>query len=87
MLPPTVKSLDVFTTPVPLVFIFRSISASPPVAEIVGPSVVAALAIVISFTALSVADPIINSFPVESRMFPLRSLTIVELNVLIPAIF
>ena len=86
MAPPTVKSPDVFTTPVPLASIFKSTLASSPEAEIVGPFPVAALVRVISLIALTVAVPIINSFPFESRMFPLRSLTIVELNVLIPAI-
>ena len=86
MAPPTVKSPDVFTTPVPLASIFKSISVSSPEAEIVGSFPVAALVTVISLTALVVAVPLTNSFPFESRMFPLISPTIVELKVLAPAI-
>ena len=72
MAPPTVKSPDVFTTPVPLASIFKSTLASSPEAEIVGPFPVAALVTVISLTALAVAVPLTNSFPFESRMFPMR---------------
>ena len=61
-----------FTTPVPLASKFKSTLVSSPETEIVGPFPVAALVTVISLTALAVAVPIINSFPFESRMLPIR---------------
>ena len=57
------------TRPVPLGLILRSIFASLlPVADIVGPLLAAALAIVISLTALPVAVKRASSFPPVSKI-------------------
>ena len=61
------------TTPEPLACKFKSIFASPPVALIVGPLVVAALATVISFTAVVVWENLINSSPAASAMNPVSA--------------
>ena len=52
---------------------FKSIFASPPVALIIGPLVVAAFAIVISFTAVVVWENLINSSPAASAINPLSA--------------
>ena len=67
-----IASLPILMAPVPLAFKFKSTSVSSPEAEIVGPFPVAALVTVISLTALAVVVPLTNSFPFESKMFPMR---------------
>ena len=56
------------TLPVPLGVMLMSILESPPVDERVGPAVVAAFAIVNSFTAYPVAVKRANSFPLVSKI-------------------